>query len=109
MKNGAKFSDHAVLYRMNAQSGSIESVFARSGIAYRVIGGLRFFDRKEIKDVIAYLQLVNNNNDDLRLRRIINEPKRGIGETTMSNAAQMAAELGVSLFEVINTGGRIRA
>lgn len=101
VKNGAKFSDHAVLYRMNAQSGSIESVFARSGIAYRVIGGLRFFDRKEIKDVIAYLQLVNNNNDDLRLRRIINEPKRGIGETTMSNAAQIAAELGISLFEVI--------
>ena len=100
MKDGGKFSDHAVLYRMNAQSGSVENVFARSGIAYRVIGGLRFFDQ-EIKDVIAYLQLVNNNNDDLRLRRIINEPKRGIGETTMSNAAQIAAELGISLFEVI--------
>lgn len=109
VKNGAKFSDHAVLYRMNAQSGSIESVFARSGIAYRVIGGLRFFDRKEIKDVIAYLQLVNNNNDDLRLRRIINEPKRGIGETTMSNAAQIAAELGISLFEVIKRADEFAA
>ena len=109
VKNGSKFSDHAVLYRMNAQSGSIESVFARSGIAYRVIGGLRFFDRKEIKDVIAYLQLVNNNNDDLRLRRIINEPKRGIGETTMSNAAQIAAELGISLFEVIKRADEFAA
>ena len=109
VKNGAKFSDHAVLYRMNAQSGSIESVFARSGIAYRVIGGLRFFDRKEIKDVIAYLQLINNNNDDLRLRRIINEPKRGIGETTMANAAQIAAELGISLFEVIKRADEFAA
>ncbi len=109
VKNGAKFSDHAVLYRMNAQSGSVENVFARSGIAYRVIGGLRFFDRKEIKDVIAYLQLVNNNNDDLRLRRIINEPKRGIGETTMSNAAQIAAELGISLFEVIKRADEFAA
>ena len=101
VKNGAKFSDHAVLYRMNAQSGSVENVFARSGIAYRVIGGLRFFDRKEIKDVIAYLQLINNNSDDLRLRRVINEPKRGIGDTTVNNAAAVAAELGVSLFEVV--------
>ncbi len=109
VKNGAKFSDHAVLYRMNAQSGSVENVFARSGIAYRVIGGLRFFDRKEIKDVIAYLQLVNNNNDDLRLRRIINEPKRGIGETTMANAAQIAAELGISLFEVIKRADEFAA
>lgn len=109
VKNGSKFSDHAVLYRMNAQSGSVENVFARSGIAYRVIGGLRFFDRKEIKDVIAYLQLVNNNNDDLRLRRIINEPKRGIGETTMSNAAQIAAELGISLFEVIKRADEFAA
>lgn len=109
VKNGSKFSDHAVLYRMNAQSGSVENVFARSGIAYRVIGGLRFFDRKEIKDVIAYLQLVNNNNDDLRLRRIINEPKRGIGETTMANAAQIAAELGISLFEVIKRADEFAA
>lgn len=109
VKNGSKFSDNAVLYRMNAQSGSVENVFARSGIAYRVIGGLRFFDRKEIKDVIAYLQLVNNNNDDLRLRRIINEPKRGIGETTMSNAAQIAAELGISLFEVIKRADEFAA
>lgn len=99
---GGHFCENAVLYRMNAQSRSVESVFARSGIPYRIIGGHRFFDRKEIKDVTAYLQLINNNNDDLRLRRIINEPKRGIGEATVSNAARIAAELGCSIFEVIS-------
>lgn len=101
VRNGATFSDHAVLYRMNAQSNAIENVFARSGISYKVIGGLRFYDRKEIKDVIAYLQVINNNNDDIRLRRIINEPKRSIGDTTVTNAAQIASELGVSIFEVL--------
>lgn len=100
VRNGSQFSKHAVLYRMNAQSNALENVFARSGIPYKVIGGLRFFARKEIKDVIAYLQLINNNSDDLRLRRVINEPKRGIGETTVNNAAQIAAELGVPLYEV---------
>ena len=99
---GAAFSDHAVLYRMNAQSNALENVFARSGIAYKVIGGMRFYDRKEIKDVLAYLQLINNNNDDLRLRRIINEPKRGIGDTTVNRAAEIAAQLGISLFEVFS-------
>jgi len=100
VRNGAKFSDHAILYRMNAQSNALESVFARSGIAYKVIGGMRFYDRKEIKDVLAYLHLINNNNDDLRLKRIINEPKRGIGDTTVNKASEIAAQLGVSLFEV---------
>lgn len=101
VNSGNSFSDHAVLYRMNAQSNALENVFARSGITYRVIGGLRFFDRKEIKDVLAYLQLINNNNDDLRLRRIINEPKRAIGDTTVNRAAEIATELGTSIFEVI--------
>ena len=100
VRNGAKFSEHAVLYRMNAQSNALENVFARSGIAYKVIGGMRFYDRKEIKDVLAYLQLINNNNDDLRLKRIINEPKRGIGDTTVNKAAEIAAQLGISLYEV---------
>ena len=99
--NGASYSDHAVLYRMNAQSNALENVFARSGISYKIIGGLRFYDRKEIKDVLAYLQLINNNNDDLRLRRIINEPKRGIGDTTVNTAAEIAAGLGLSLYETI--------
>ena len=101
IRKGGKFSDHAILYRMNAQSNALESVFARSGISYKVIGGTKFFDRKEIKDVIAYLQLINNNNDDLRLRRIINEPKRGIGDTTVNHAADIASQLGISIFEVL--------
>ncbi len=102
VRNGAKFSDHAILYRMNAQSNSVENVFARSGISYRIIGGHRFFDRKEIRDVMAYMQLINNNCDDIRLRRIINEPKRGIGDTTVNNAAAIASSLGVSIFEVLH-------
>lgn len=102
VRAGAKFSDHAVLYRMNAQSASIENVFARSGISYKVIGGMRFYERKEIRDVLAYLNLVNNNSDDIRLRRIINEPKRGIGDTTLNHAAEISAGLGISLFEVLS-------
>ncbi len=102
VKKGAKFSDHAILYRMNAQSSSLENVFARSGISYKIIGGNRFFDRKEIRDVLAYLRLIDNNCDDIRLKRIINEPKRGIGETTVSNASQIASALGVSLYEVFH-------
>ena len=109
VNSGNSFSDHAVLYRMNAQSNAIENVFARSGIAYKVIGGMRFFDRKEIKDVLAYLQLINNNNDDLRLRRIINEPKRAIGDTTVGHAAEIAAQLGVSIFEVIKNADEYAA
>lgn len=102
VRNGEKFSDNAVLYRMNAQSNATESALMRSGIAYRVIGGTRFYDRKEIKDVISYLQLVNNNKDDLRLKRIINEPRRGIGATTVNSASGIAEELDSSVFEVMN-------
>ena len=102
VRSGSRFCEHAVLYRMNAQSASIENVFARSGISYRVIGGMRFYERKEIRDVLAYLNLVNNNCDDIRLRRIINEPKRGIGDTTLGNAAEISASLGQSLFETLD-------
>ena len=102
VKNGARFSDHAVLYRMNAQSGTVENVFARSGILYKVIGGLRFYDRKEIKDVLSYLQFISNPDDDLRLTRIINEPKRGIGDTSLNHAQNIANEMSLSLFEVIS-------
>lgn len=98
---GEKYSDQAILYRMNAQSNAIENVLARSGIPYKVIGGMRFYDRKEIKDVISYLHLINNNKDDIRLRRIINEPKRAIGETTVSKAAEIGNQLGISIFEVL--------
>ncbi|MEE1198317.1 MAG: 3'-5' exonuclease [Acutalibacteraceae bacterium] len=103
VRRGGKFSDHAILYRMNAQSNALENVFARSGISYRVIGGMRFFERKEIKDILAYLTVINNPYDDLRLKRIINEPKRGIGDTTVNNASQIADSLGLSLFEVFKT------
>ncbi len=109
VRAGARFSDHAVLYRMNAQSAAIENVFARSGISYKIIGGFRFFERKEIRDVLAYLHIINNKNDDLRLKRIINEPKRGIGATTVENAAGIAAQLGISLFEVFERADEFAA
>ena len=102
---GGRFSDHAVLYRMNAQSNALENVFARSGIAYRVIGGMRFFERKEIKDVLAYLTFINNPYDDLRLKRIINEPKRSIGDATINKASEISDSLGLSLYEVLKTAG----
>ena len=98
---GEKYSEQAILYRMNAQSNAIENVLARSGIPYKIIGGTRFYDRKEIKDVVSYLHLINNNKDDIRLRRIINEPKRAIGETTVSKAAEIGNQLGISIFEVL--------
>ena len=100
VQQGEKFNQTAVLYRMNALSSTIENVFVRSGIPYRIVGGHRFFDRKEIKDVVAYLNVINNKNDSVRLKRIINEPKRGIGETTVRNAEEVASQLGISLFEV---------
>ncbi|MCQ2451282.1 MAG: UvrD-helicase domain-containing protein [Clostridia bacterium] len=102
VRNGGKFSENAVLYRMNAQSAAIENAFARSGISYSVIGGNRFYDRKEIRDVLAYLHLINNKNDNLRLKRIINEPKRGIGDTTVNNASSISEQCGISLFEVLD-------
>ncbi|MBO4383699.1 MAG: UvrD-helicase domain-containing protein [Clostridia bacterium] len=102
VSQGRKFSDHAILYRSNAQSGSIESVFIKNGIPYKIIGGRRFYERKEIRDAIAYLTVVDNPADNVKLRRIINEPKRGIGDTTVNAAADIAAGLGVSVYEVIS-------
>lgn len=101
VSNGGKYNHHAVLYRANAQSRNFEQMFIRKGIPYRMVGGKKFFDRKEIKDILAYLQLINNNSDDLRLKRIINEPKRGIGGTTLDKATEIAAVIGCSVFEVI--------
>ena len=98
---GAPFSDYAVLYRMNAQSNNIERALVRAGIPYRIIGGHRFYERKEIRDALAYLSVIANHNDNVRLRRIVNEPKRGIGETTVNNAAEIAAHLGESIFSVM--------
>lgn len=99
--DGRKFSDFAILYRMNAQSNSIEQALSRSGIPHRVIGGRRFYDREEIRDMVAYLQVINNPHDDVRLGRIINVPKRGIGATTLEKASEIAAGLGESVYSVI--------
>lgn len=98
---GRKFSDFAILYRMNAQSNAIEQALSRSGIPHRIIGGHRFYDREEIRDMVAYLQVINNPHDDVRLSRIINVPKRSIGATTLSYAAEIAAGLGESIYTVI--------
>ncbi len=99
---GRAYSDYAVLYRMNAQSNTIEQSLARSGVPHRIIGGHRFYDREHIKDMTSYLQVINNPHDNIRLRRIINKPKRLIGEATVNKAAQIAAAQGVSIYEVIS-------
>lgn len=104
-----KFSDFAVLYRMNSQSSTLERCFVKSGVPYRMLGGLRFYERKEIRDMIAYLCVINNPGDEIRLRRIINQPKRQIGEKTIAQAAEIAAGLGESLFEVISHADEFEA
>ena len=101
VSEGREFRDFALLYRNNAQSSTIERTFAKSGIPYRIVGGVRFADRKEIKDIIAYLQLIQNHSDDERLIRIINEPKRKIGDKTIEGVRAIARELGCSMFKVI--------
>ena len=101
-RQGMKWRDHAVLYRMNAQSYQLELAFKRTGIPYRVIGGTRFFDRAEVKDMLAYLCVVANPQDDLRLGRIINVPARGIGATTVERARAIAAQEGLSLWQVVS-------
>lgn len=101
-----RFKDFAVLYRVNAQSNNLENVFARSGIPYRMLGGVRFSDRKEIRDIVAYLQLINNHADRERLLRIINEPKRKIGPKAIEAVIEIAEAEGCSLFEVIRHSDR---
>lgn len=98
--NGMKYSDHAILYRMNAQSRNLEVMLTKSGISHRIIGGHRFFDRKEIKDIVSYLAVINNPSDNVRIQRIINVPKRAIGDTMFANVLEIAAGLGMSAFEV---------
>ena len=100
VKNGKSYRDHAVLYRMNAQSRNIEIMLAKSGISYKIIGGNRFFDRKEIKDIISYFALINNTADNVRLQRIINTPKRGIGDTMFSYILEIASLNKMTAFEV---------
>lgn len=99
---GRHFSDFAILYRVNAQSNGLEQMFVRKGIPHRIIGGHRFYDREHIRDMVAYLQVINNPNDNVRLRRIINKPKRSIGESTVAKAMDIAAAEGLSIFDVIS-------
>ncbi|NOV00411.1 DNA helicase PcrA [Paenibacillus planticolens] len=98
---GKKFADHAILYRTNAQSRVIEEILIKSDISYTIVGGVKFYDRKEIKDILAYLRLISNPNDDISLNRIVNVPKRGIGDTTMDKVADMAGRRGISLFAML--------
>ena len=102
LRAGARLRDHAVLYRMNAQSNPVETYFARAGIPYRIVGGQRFFDRKEVKDINSYLAVIVNPRDDVRLRRIINEPARKIGPTTVDKIAELAAGRGVPMLQIIS-------
>ena len=104
-RDGVKWNTHAILYRMNAQSNQLEVAFKRSGIPYKIIGGTRFFDRAEVKDMLSYLCAVHNHADDLRLTRIINNPPRGIGPATVEKARAIAAREGLPLWDVIARAG----
>ena len=101
MEEYYKYSDFAILYRMNSQSRSIEDILRREDIPYKIVGGLKFYERKEIKDIIAYLRLIQNTSDNLSLTRIINEPKRGVGKTSLDNIDAISASNGISMYEVI--------
>lgn len=101
VKAGEKYSDHAILYRMNAQSNMLERALVHKGIPYRIYGGTRFYDRKEIKDILAYMSIVENPNDRVRFERIVNEPKRGIGNATLTLLLQISQDLHLSPLEVL--------
>ena len=101
LNRGHSLADNVVLYRMNAQSNALEYALKRNGIPYKVVGGMKFFDRAEVKDMLSYLCVLNNPLDDLRLRRIINVPARGIGNTTLDKVALLAEGQGASLYEII--------
>ena len=96
-----KYSDFAILYRMNTQSRAIEDILRREDIPYKIVGGLKFYERKEIKDIISYLRLIQNPSDNLSLKRIINEPKRGIGKTSLDNIEALANQNEISMYEII--------
>ena len=95
------YSNFSVLYRMNSQSRAIEDILRRENIPYKIIGGLKFYERKEIKDAIAYMRLIANTSDNLSLKRIINEPKRGIGKTSLDNIQEISEKSGISMYDVI--------
>ncbi|MBE6788082.1 MAG: ATP-dependent DNA helicase PcrA [Ruminococcaceae bacterium] len=98
---GGSYGDCAVLYRTNSQSNNFERSFVKSGVPYRIIGGHRFYDRMEIKDIVSYLCVINNSDDELRLERILNQPKRGIGDASIKAAKEISSALGQSLFETV--------
>ena len=102
---GRNWKENAILYRMNAQSNALEYAFKRNGVPYQVVGGTKFFERAEIKDMLAYLAVINNPSDDLRLRRIINNPPRGIGNTTIERVQDLASEQGVPMMAVLQHAG----
>ena len=101
-----KYKDFAILYRMNSQSRAIEDIFRRENIPYKIVGGLKFYERKEIKDIIAYLRLIQNSSDNLSLNRIINEPKRGIGKTSLSNVEDLSNKNSISMYEIIKDAAK---
>ena len=101
------YRDFAILYRMNAQSRVLEETLMKDGIPYRIFGGLRFYDRKEIKDIIAYLRLIQNLSDDIALKRIINVPRRGIGNTTVDTAEKVAINRSCSIFSIVSSASEI--
>ena len=103
-----KYSDFAVLYRMNTQSRAIEDILRRENIPYKIIGGLKFYERKEIKDIISYLRLIQNTSDNLSLKRIINEPKRGIGKTSLDKIEEISNNTGISMYEIIEHAEQYR-
>ncbi|GMK38313.1 ATP-dependent DNA helicase PcrA [Paenibacillus sp. CCS19] len=103
VKEGRKYADHAILYRTNAQSRVIEEILIKSDIPYQIVGGIKFYDRKEIKDLLAYLRLISNPDDDISLTRIVNVPKRGIGDTTVGRIADEAARRGISMYAALGT------
>lgn len=102
VRNGKTFSQHAILYRTNAQSRVIEEILIKSDIPYQIVGGIKFYDRKEIKDILAYLRLISNPDDDISLARIINVPRRGIGDTTLDKLATIAGQRGFSIFALLH-------
>lgn len=101
---GYDYKDIGILYRTNGQSRLLEEVFLKENIPYNVVGAYYFYQRKEIKDLLSYLKLINNQNDDIALRRVINEPKRGIGEKAIENLSNEATRLGSSMFDAISKG-----
>ena len=106
--NGVNYEDMAILYRTNAQSRLIEEEMLKNGIPYKIVGSFYFYNRKEIKDLLCYLRMINNTDDDVSLLRVINTPKRGIGEKTLENLAQVADINGTSLFEAIDSGKELK-